>query len=818
MGKKRTGLLIGLLSASLAFPAAIPAYAQEIDGSAGTPQAVIGLWEPDEELPETDEMMGLVEETAGNDASGAEEASEEVLTEDTADDVSTEEAAAEEAAGEAAEEKAVLEETTDEADAETIIMEEAADADTGGENTAAEDTVEGNADMEAADDEAPSAEEVLLPDDEEANSVNTELETAGDPMEEVPVAAAAAAKTYQVTMVYVYGQGDESTSTWEVIEGDGILLNTPQEPCNGLYFDGWYYDRAFTEEVPLVEDVWDPAYNASIHLSDQAVWYGFKPEKDTVVYSRWTAGINVTFHAGDTGFFPEDIYEFDYDYSSQYPSAYFQEEGWTHSHQRTIAAGRSLRYALLEEEFHLPAPLVPQEDGRIFEGWYLDPGCTQKVGPDYIPEGKTDLYANYAEAVTISEKKIIFGWRDQSDDEYLYSEYLCRIPKGGSIEEYRIFGDDSQYYLLQGWNTKEDGTGTAYTTDEILAMTFNSDLELYAVYKAPLKNADISGIRSMTYTGKKLTQTPVVAFGYKELRAGKDYTVSCSNNINAGKATLKIIGKGIYTGTVRKTFAIKPASQKLAVSTAASAVVQGKTTTIAVTGEQGKVRYATADPAMATVNSGGTVRGRKVGTAEITVKAAAADNYKAAEKTVKIKVLPAASAQLKTANAADGVRLGWKKVDGATGYYIYRDGTKVQTISSGDTVAWKDTAANVNGKKYKYELKAFAKGVGTSPVSKKITACFLTKNKASVQSARAGKVLVSWNGNKKADGYEIRFSASKNFASFKTRTVKDASAVSAVLSGLTSGKTVYVRIRSYKNIGDAASYSSWSAAQSVKVK
>ena len=45
-----------------------------------------------------------------------------------------------------------------------------------------------------------------------------------------------------------------------------------------------------------------------------------------------------------------------------------------------------------------------------------------------------------------------------------------------------------------------------------------------------------------------------------DLVNGTDYTVSYSNNINAGTATVTITGKGTYTGTISKTFTISTAN------------------------------------------------------------------------------------------------------------------------------------------------------------------------------------------------------------------------------------------------------------------
>ena len=64
--------------------------------------------------------------------------------------------------------------------------------------------------------------------------------------------------------------------------------------------------------------------------------------------------------------------------------------------------------------------------------------------------------------------------------------------------------------------------------------------------------------KARVYTGSKLTPAITVKEGTKTLKKGTDYTVAYSNNINVGKATIKITGKGNYTGTATKTFKINP--------------------------------------------------------------------------------------------------------------------------------------------------------------------------------------------------------------------------------------------------------------------
>ncbi len=77
---------------------------------------------------------------------------------------------------------------------------------------------------------------------------------------------------------------------------------------------------------------------------------------------------------------------------------------------------------------------------------------------------------------------------------------------------------------------------------------------------------DISGCSitlstsSYTYDGYAKKPSVTVKDGSKTLTNGTDYTVSYSNNINVGTATVKITGVGNYTGTATKSFTVSAKS------------------------------------------------------------------------------------------------------------------------------------------------------------------------------------------------------------------------------------------------------------------
>ncbi len=73
-----------------------------------------------------------------------------------------------------------------------------------------------------------------------------------------------------------------------------------------------------------------------------------------------------------------------------------------------------------------------------------------------------------------------------------------------------------------------------------------------------MENIDISPIEDKVFTGVALTPSPLLKNGNNALQIDNDYTISYTNNIYIGTATMTISGKGIYLGTVERTFRIVP--------------------------------------------------------------------------------------------------------------------------------------------------------------------------------------------------------------------------------------------------------------------
>ena len=122
-------------------------------------------------------------------------------------------------------------------------------------------------------------------------------------------------------------------------------------------------------------------------------------------------------------------------------------------------------------------------------------------------------------------------------------------------------------YTVSYSNNTKVGTATVKITGK--GNYTGSVSKTYSI-KNNFKKATVSGISTKAFTGKNITQSITVKYNGKALKNGTDYTVSYSSNKNIGTATVKIAGKGSYTGTITKTFKINPAKQEIQKLTAKS--------------------------------------------------------------------------------------------------------------------------------------------------------------------------------------------------------------------------------------------------------
>ena len=162
---------------------------------------------------------------------------------------------------------------------------------------------------------------------------------------------------------------------------------------------------------------------------------------------------------------------------------------------------------------------------------------------------------------------------------------------------------------------------------------------------------------SFTYNGKAKKPTVTVKYGEETLIKGTDYSVSYKNAINAGKATVTVVGKGNYKHNVSVNYTIAKAKQSMTVKvrkdkfTASYSTLKGgtksfkKTDVFTVKNAKGTVTFqkVSGSGALSIHKTTGKVtvaRKTKKGSYSMKVKVTASGgkNYKQASKTVTVKV------------------------------------------------------------------------------------------------------------------------------------------------------------------------------------
>ncbi len=110
-------------------------------------------------------------------------------------------------------------------------------------------------------------------------------------------------------------------------------------------------------------------------------------------------------------------------------------------------------------------------------------------------------------------------------------------------------------YKVEYQNNVNAGTAKAVVTG-IGKYTGTVTKEFRIVTKT-LSYTFAEDIPDQTYTGKALTPAPVLKYNGMTLKAGTDYTLAYSSNVNYGYATVTVTGKGNYAGTLSLQFYIQ---------------------------------------------------------------------------------------------------------------------------------------------------------------------------------------------------------------------------------------------------------------------
>lgn len=130
-------------------------------------------------------------------------------------------------------------------------------------------------------------------------------------------------------------------------------------------------------------------------------------------------------------------------------------------------------------------------------------------------------------------------------------EYV-KISSNTGLSEKRYFGQSYNYPIFKNCpNLTLDVVQNSPA--EIYAINNNIN---YTIYAYPINVVSVDNIQDCTYTGEEIKPEIIIKHNEKILKEGKDYTLSYTNNINAGIAGVLIQGIGMYESTTSTTFNI----------------------------------------------------------------------------------------------------------------------------------------------------------------------------------------------------------------------------------------------------------------------
>ena len=391
----------------------------------------------------------------------------------------------------------------------------------------------------------------------------------------------------------------------------------------------------------------------------------------------------------------------------------------------------------------------------------------------------------------------------------------------------------------QGTNYTGDFKIWQYTSTGRIPGISNKVFDCNFMYGGDISSSvRIADILNQIYSGYSFTPELTVRYGDNILTEGLEYTVSYQNNSSVGKATVNVLGAGIYEGMLNltKNFNIVPDTVKNielsdVKNTSAElswSAVDGASGYIAQIQKNGKWTN------LGTYSDSRTVLNGLMPGSVNNVRIAAYTNVNgvnfmgAYSETVKVETAVGALNLKVSAYSNNSVTLTWDKQTAANGYEIFKyDASSKKYVLCKNITNPNTNTCTVTGlatnKKYSFKARAYQIDESEktySPFGAVVSqSTSIAKPKLnSAKSTSKKKIKASWSKVGGASGYQVMWSTYKNFSkNYKTKSVK-AKYLSKTVTTAQSKKVYYVRVRAYKTINGKKVYSQWSSTKKVKTK
>ena len=477
---------------------------------------------------------------------------------------------------------------------------------------------------------------------------------------------------------------------------------------------------------------------------------------------------------------------------------------------KNIGASSSTSGAVLTYKSTTPSICTVDKNGNV---------TALKTGTGYVTvTASANGYDSVSKDVKIvvSKKSLNNGLLTLSETSYVYDgtykKPAATVTFGGKVLQ------EGKDYTISYRNNLNVGVATVIATGMGDYTGYTS--KNFTITKRAMAGGTVSVASSVSFTGSNITPSVTVKVAGRSLTNGTDYTVSYSNNKNVGKATVKITGKGNYSGSLNAKFDIVPAKQQIQkletkykgfyIDWAQKGSATGYDVEYSVNANMsGAVsKHLTANkPDTLTVNG---LSGDK--TYYVRVR-----SY----TNVNGKVYYGAWSDVKSIKTANN-DITKATVSGiSTKAFTGKAITQNVTVKVGNTVLKNGTDYTVSYSNNKKVGKATVKITGKGKYGGVITKTFkINPAKQEIQklTAKSKAFFVDWAQKGSATGYEIQYATNSKFTSAKKVTITNNKTDKTTVSKLSANKKYYVRVRSYTTVGGTKYYGAWSAVKNVTTK
>jgi len=436
------------------------------------------------------------------------------------------------------------------------------------------------------------------------------------------------------TILLDYQDGKNTTQSVHVLYGEKLSALSQLSPeREGFTFAGWYTHpggkgNKVTANTVLTNQFVLYAYWKVNETVEEEITARLTSDQD-LIYTGQALKPAVKVYAGDTLLQEKKDYAVSYKNNKNAYTYDGDDKEFDATNAPTIIiTGKGIYSEKVNLYFTIQPKDIEDSDVEVQELWLKYNGKEQKKAPiltynkkklsektditctypdESSGEGKTAYVSADDHTVHLIGQGNFTGERDIKlhiyDPKDLINLAKAAVPKvadktynGGAIElseeelskitlkvngEVTTLEKDVQYTIEYKNNTAV-GTATALISP-VNGVSYGSKKITFKITGVAIKTAVVTGIENKIYNGSAQVQgaLKVMMNGKdggeaEELIEGTDYKAVYAKNISAGTATLTIQGKGLYTGSIKKTFKILPYDLSLA-DGGASAVSAGGT-------------------------------------------------------------------------------------------------------------------------------------------------------------------------------------------------------------------------------------------------